>query len=150
MKHEHDILTYIKSNPVMVIGTIDSRGLPYSAAVYVYAASASEVYFVTKTETQKFRNIRNNPHVSVTIVDPTENSTLQAQGKASAIQDMQTIEDVMSEMARIYARSADWLPPIAKIRAGSYQVIRITLHGVRLAQYRFAHAGSPHIFKELE
>lgn len=51
-------------------------------------------------------------------------------------------------MTKIYAHSVDWLPPIAKIRGGAYQVVGVALHNTRLAHYMGAHAGSPHIFKE--
>lgn len=146
--NQHKIVTYIKGNPVMVVGTISKDGSPHGAAVYVCTTSSEQVYFVTKTETQKFKNIENNPHVSVTIVNPADNSTLQAVGRAYVEDNAQTIEMIMGKMAEIYAHSSDWLPPLAKLRAGPYQVVGIKLKHVRLAHFQGEHAGSERIFKE--
>lgn len=144
--NQHEIVAYIKSNPTAVLGTIDEHGKPQGAAVYVCALSAEQLYFVTKIETQKYKNILQNPHVSVTIVNTAENSSLQASGSVHIENDPTTIEMVFGKMAEIYAKSADWLPPIAKIRAGPYQVVGVKLHFARLAQFKGKHAGSSHIF----
>jgi general stress protein 26 len=148
LSNQHEIAAYIKANPVMVLGTVDEHNSPHGAAVYVCLVAADHLYFVTKTETQKFKNITHNPKVSVTIVNPSENSSLQAVGGVHIEKDAQIIEMVMEKMTKIYAHSADWLPPIAKLRAGAYQIVGIKLHHARLAQFKGKHAGSQHIFKE--
>ena len=145
---DKDVTDYIKDNPVMVLGTANEQGKPHGAAVYVCAPTAETVYFVTKSETLKFKNIVHNPHVSVTIVNTADNSSLQAAGHAKVINDPSTIESVMGHMAKIYATSADWLPPIAKLRAGPYQVVGVKLEHTRLAHFQHAKPGSPVIFEE--
>lgn len=145
----HDIIAYIKAHPLIVLGTVDINGHPCGAAVYAYAKSAETLYFVTKSDTQKYRNIQHTPYVSVTIAHAENNSTLQATGRAVTVENPDVIGDVMENMAEIYSHSADWLPPIAKISAGPYEVVEITLTSARLAEYKDKLAGSPHIFKEL-
>ena len=147
---EHDIVSYFKDNPVMVLGTVGEHGKPHGAAVYGCPTTASEVYFITKTDTQKFKNILHNPHVSVTIVNTAENSSLQAGGTARVVSDPAMVELIMGKMAVIYANSADWLPPIAKLRAGPYQVVHIKMDHIRLARFLHAKPGSPEIYKELK
>ena len=147
---EHDIIDYIKNNPVMVLGTVGKHGKPHGAAVYVCSITADEVYFITKTETQKFKDILDNPQVSVTIVNSTENSSLQASGVAKVVSDPAVIELVMGKMAKVYGASADWLPPITKLRAGPYQVVHITLEHARLARFQHVKPGSSTIYKELK
>lgn len=147
LSNQYDIVTYIKNNPVMVLGTVNEHQAPHGAAVFVCATAADQLYFVTKTETQKFKDITANPHVSVVIVNPAENSSLQASGKTHIETNPELIEMVMGKMAKIYATSADWLPPLAKLRAGAYQVVGIKLHSARLAEFKNQHAGSKHIFK---
>lgn len=147
--NEYEIVSYVKDNPVMVLGTVNASGHPHGAAIYVCATAADQLYFITKTDTQKFKNIEHNPNVSVTIVNPDDNTTLQAQGKASVVESPVLLEEVMAKMTRIYARSPDWLPPIAKLHAGPYQVVGIKLSNSRLAHFKDTKPGSPHIFKEL-
>jgi general stress protein 26 len=144
--HDQEIVTYVSRNPVAVLGTINKRGYPHGAAVYVYAKSGDCLYFITKTDTLKYQNILEHPHVSVTIVNSHENSTLQSSGIAKTITEPKLIGEIMRRMTEIYAKSVDWLPPIAKLRAGSYQIVCITLQHTRLANYLDARAGSEHIF----
>lgn len=148
MNNEQEIVEYMQANPVMVLSTVDDLGVPHGAAVYVYAKSAKKVYCVTKTDTRKLHNLRANPRVAITIVNMAENSSLQATGHAETVQDASEIEDVMGNMAKIYAKGPDWLPPITKLRAGPYQVVGIDLKDVRLARYLNEHPGSKAIFKE--
>lgn len=146
MKNEHEILSYIKENPVAVVSTLGKDHELYGAAVYVCALTASQLYFVTKSETQKLQNIQEHPQIAVTIVNTRDNSSLQARGRAQILEDAAVIDLVMSKMAAIYANGADWLPPIAKIRAGAYQIVSITLHEARMAHYKNFKPGDTRIF----
>ncbi|HSE29330.1 MAG TPA: pyridoxamine 5'-phosphate oxidase family protein [Candidatus Saccharimonadales bacterium] len=150
MPTQQEIVNYIKDHPVAVLGTTGKSSRPFGAAIYIYAKSIDQLYFITKTETQKFKNIQENPMVSVTIVDSSDNSSLQLSGDVSVVNDVRIIDQVMREMSKIYANSADWLPPLAKIRAGSYQVISIKLLTARLAHYKGHNAGDKNIFKDLK
>jgi len=146
----HEITSYIKHHPVAILGTVDTHGAPHGAAVYVYASSLQAVYIVTKTDTQKFKNILGNPHVSITIADPAENSSLQITGKAHVVKnEPNVIEMVMQNMTKIYTTSPEWLPPIVKLRAGAYQVVSIEVNYARLSEYKGKQPGSTHIFTEL-
>lgn len=147
-RYNQEIIQYITDHPLMALGTVDEKGHPHGAAVYVYAATAERLYFITKTETKKFKNLLHTPYASVTIGDASENSTLQAGGTTKVVESAILIEKVMQEFTHIYAKSVDWLPPIAKIRAGAYQVVEITLKYTRLAQFKDKHAGDEHIFHE--
>jgi len=142
------IAAYIQANPVIVVGTVDADETPHGAAVYGCLMAPDTLYFLTKTETKKFQNILDNPTMSLTIVNPAENSTLQATGTATAETDPQTMETVMGKLRKIQTQGADWLPPIAKLRAGPYQLVRVHLNHVRLANYLRAPIGDTHIFTE--
>ncbi|HSE61893.1 MAG TPA: pyridoxamine 5'-phosphate oxidase family protein [Candidatus Saccharimonadales bacterium] len=149
LTHAEEIISYITHHPVMVVSTVDVASRPDGAAVYVFTSSLKHLYFITKTQTQKFENITQNQHVALTSYDMHDNSSLQITGAAHAVHEATTIEMVMSNMSAIYAKSSDWLPPIAKFRAGPYQVVRVTLQHARLARYKDAKPGDPHIFKEV-
>lgn len=132
----------------MVLGTVTESGVPYGAVVYIHQESPTLLYFVTKTDTQKFKNIQHNPHVSLTGVQPSDNTTLQVSGKASVESDPTTIEHVMGEMTKVYVRGADVVPPIARLRAGAYQVIRVHVSHIRLADFKNGPVGKQHIFTD--
>ena len=144
----YEIIAYVKDNPVMVLGTLGKDGTPHGAAVYSVATSSDQLYFVTKTETQKCKDIALNPNVSVTIVNAAENSTLQAVGQAEIVNNPQIIKLVMTKMNNTHARSIEWLPPIAKLRAGAYEIVGIKLRYARLARFGGEPIGSKNIFRD--
>lgn len=144
------IFSYIKNNPIATIGTINKDGHPHGSIVYVTPANEnSAIYFLTKSETEKRRNMEQNPNVSVTIVNPKENNTLQANGHAFEVSDPAIINIVMDHITMAHATATDWLPPISKLRAGAYVVIGVELTSARWAQYKDKAIGDEKIFTTL-
>jgi len=144
------IWSYVDRNPIATLGTTDENNLPQGAVVYVCADDEKHViYFITKQATQKYHNLIEHPDVSLTIVNPGENNTLQANGHAVEIEDAYTIDMVMRKIAHDHVSAKEWLPPIAKLRAGAYAVVGITLTYARLAQFNGMAIGDERIFTEL-
>lgn len=144
------IQAYIDKNPIAIFSTLGEDGTPHGAAVYVCADEYhSIIYFLTKQETLKFKNLRTNSKVGLTIVNPSENSTLQAGGTAFEVNDVHVIDTVMDKISRKHDYANDWLPPIAKIRAGAYVVIGIKLSNARLARFKGMSIGDEQTFTEL-
>ena len=144
------IKTYIDHNPLATLGTINAEGEPQGAAVYACADNNHPiVYFITKQGTRKYQNLSERDQVSLTIINPSENSTLQATGQAFEVKDAVTIDKVVARITQEHASADHWLPPLAKIRAGAYVIIGVTLTQARLAQFQGMSIGSEHIFTQL-
>lgn len=141
------IRNYVIKNPIATLGTCDAHRVPHGAAVYMCTdTNRSVVYFITKQDTAKYRNLKEHEKVSITIVNPSENSTLQAGGRAYEVEDAITIDEVMKKIASEHDSAKDWLPPIAKLRAGAYVIIGIELTHARLAHYQGMVIGDEQIF----
>lgn len=141
------ILAYIDHHPVATLSTINPDGSPHGAIVYVCADDHHPtVYFITKQQTKKYQNLRDRNQVSLTIVNPSENSTLQASGHAFDVRDASVIDTVMEKIAHDHVSAKEWLPPIAKLRAGAYEVVGVKLSHARLAQYQGMTIGDERIF----
>lgn len=144
------ILSYVDFNPIATVGTINSNGTPHGAIVYLCADNYKPVvYFLTKTETTKFRNLNARNQVSLTITNPSENSTLQANGTAQEVQDPKLVDSAMTKLTKLHVNAAEWLPPISKIRAGAYVLVAVTLQNARLAQFKGMSIGDEHIFTQI-
>ena len=142
-----NIQEYIDQNPVATLGTISPDNSPHGAVIYVCADSHHPLaYFITKQATRKYKNLIERHQVSLTIVNPSENSTLQANGRAFEVQDPAVIDMVMKKLARGHVAATEWLPPIAKLRAGAYVIIGIELAHARLAQFKGRVIGDERIF----
>jgi len=145
----HKVKAYIDKNPIATLGTINPDGTPSGAVVYICTDPEHPVvYFITKQETKKYQNLRDRHKVSLTIVNPTESSTLQANGRAYEVESAMTIDMVMKKIAHDHVSAKEWLPPIAKLRAGAYVIIGVELTYARLAQFQGMVIGDQHIFTQ--
>lgn len=145
-----EIMTYIDRNPIATLGTINEDGTPHGAIVYVCTDDhQAKAYFLTKLETLKNKNLRRDSRVSLTITNPGENSTLQANGTAQEIDDPQVIDAAMNKLTRLHVNAVDWLPPIAKLRAGPYILISVELTHARLAEFQGMAIGDERIFTQM-
>lgn len=145
------VMRYIDEHPVAVLGTLDDYHRPHGSVVYAVSGdheSKMHIYFLTKEDTAKFHNLSARPAVSLTSYDEHETSCLQAQGHADVERDPQVIDKVMKQLTRAHAHAAEWLPPIAKLRAGNYVMVGITITHARLAEFKGASIGSRDIFTE--
>lgn len=142
------IRSYIDANPIATIGTVNyNNSSPHGTIVYICADTHYPViYFLTKQQTRKYQNIQVDNHVCLTIANPSENSTLQADGRAKEVHDPSTIDMVMNKLAHDHVSSTEWLPPIAKLHAGAYVVMSVTLTQARLAHFKGMVIGDKHIF----
>jgi len=144
------IASYINDNPIATLGTIGEDGAPRGAAVYVYADQEKHVvYFLTKNETQKYIDIQANPRVSLTIVNPKQNSTVQAAGKAFTVHDSQALDAVTKQMVRANPLASEWIPPVSRLEAGQYVVVGVKLTHARLAEFAGMELNREEIFTEV-
>ena len=145
------VMRYIDEHPVVVISTIDDYHRPYGAVVYAVSGdheTKMHIYFLTKEDTAKYHNLRARPAISITSYDEGDVSCLQAQGHAEIERDPRVIDRVMKQLTRTHAHAPEWLPPIAKLHAGNYIMIGVTISNARIAEFKGASIGSRDIFTE--
>ena len=97
------------------------------------------LYFLTKSETDKSRNILENCYVSVTVTDEPSQTTLKLRGEASRLISQDEHEKAMSSLGAVKRAVGDWLPPLPKIHAGYYIVYKITPQFAKLSTYTNRH-----------
>ncbi len=143
------VMRYIDEHPVVVLSTLDDYNRPYGAVVYAVSGdheTKMHLYFLTKEDTTKFHNLSARPAVSVTSYDADDISCLQAQGHAATERDPRVIDRVMKQLTRAHTHAPEWLPPIAKLRAGNYVMVGITITHARLGEFKGESIGSQDIF----
>lgn len=141
------IKEYVAAHPLATVSTVDTKGNPHGAVVYTcHDERESIVYFLTKDETQKYRNLTGHDTVSITIVSPADNSTLQATGKAFTVHDAHALDLITRRMVTANPGASDWLPPVSKLDAGHYVVVGIKLRHARLAEFQGTTLIQEHIF----
>ena len=130
-------IEFIESHPLGVVSVNREGKPPHSAAVFFVTDSKADLYFLTKSGTEKYQDILADDKVSVVFSDLNAQKTLQAEGKAYEVTaEGGTIEEVYKKLSQIKPPGRnDWLPPIFKIEAGDYVVIAIEPNWMRLGDF---------------
>jgi general stress protein 26 len=153
MPHENDyhkVLDYIKDHPEAVISTVDNDHTPHGAVVYIYTDNLKRLYFLTKTKTKKFTNLKDHSPVSLTFFDKTDNSTLQINGKSYIETDPHVVSATMQKLMQEQVHESRWIPPIARIEAGDFVLVSIIPQKMRLAEYGAETALGDDVFTDIK
>jgi general stress protein 26 len=145
------VMRYIDEHPVVVLGTIDDYHRPHGSVVYAISGDPDtnmHVYFLTKEDTTKFHNLKARPAVSITGFDENDIDCLQAQGHAAVERSPHVIDRVMKHLTRAHYHTEERLPPIAKLSAGNYVIVGVTITHARIGEFKGATHGSPNIFTD--
>lgn len=131
-------LDFLNKNHLGVVATASKKGLPHASSVFFLCESDFDIYFLTKTETTKFRNISENPHVSLVVTDSSKHITLQLHGLATKVDDTEIVRKKLDKLAQIITDYSEvWPAPVSKMDAGSYVVIHIKTSDLSLGDFRW-------------
>lgn len=131
------IVAYVDSHPVGVVSTVDERGLPEAAAVYVFSVSHHTVCFVTRNLTRKYQNIYARGDVAITLYDDSDVSTLQITGKAFVANAEHMLSYAMDKINQLFKVRGDAVSPLAKMDdAGDYVLIGVEISYARLRLFQ--------------
>ena len=127
---------FLASHNLGVLSSADREGNIAGAAVYYALSDDGGIYVATKNDTRKAQNILVHPGVALTVVDEGARQTFQLQGVAKAESDLPKARRMLETIVKphLYRGEVD-TPPITKIEAGNYVVLRITPTEVHFSDY---------------
>lgn len=131
-----EVKDFMWAHEVATLSTIDDHGNVRGAAVYYFVSDDNKIYMVTKAGTEKARNITGNSQVALTVFDAEKLQIVQLQGLAEQETDLKLAQNIVKTIIkpRLLGKKLLW-PPITKILAGTYQVIRIDPSAVKFSDY---------------
>ena len=131
------VVDFLKNNAVGVLATATSAGVPHAATVYITYDQELNIYFATRRETRKSRDLLANGHAALAIYDALSQTTLQAEGVAIEVTDPNKMQWVFNDIWHIAAQvSPDNPPPQTQLmHAGDYIVYKLSAPSLRLATY---------------
>ena len=133
---DREARSFLQTHNVGVLSTIDRGGSPHGATVY-YVIDQENVYFLTKSETTKAKNILAHPQVALTIFEEYTLQSLQICGLAEAEHDRGVTTRVFEIITReLQYDSEKTTTPVTKILEGSYVVFKITITDAKYRQFR--------------
>lgn len=145
--HVKDFLT---SQPVGVISTVNSKGRPHAAVVYFNVNEDLSLTFLTKIDTQKYRNLKRNNHVMIVAYEQESQTTVQVEGQAINITDTPEAEEVFKRtLQSVEKTSESGVPPISKLHAGHYVAYKIVPSQIRMAVFARPDPGGYEMYETL-
>ncbi len=119
-----------------VLATADSTGKPHAATVYFSLQDDFSLTFITKTQTQKYKNIQANNRVAFVCYDEKAQTTVQITGHTDPVTDPDEQQTAFSATFNLSASiSQREYPPIEKLYAGDYTVLRIVPELIKMAVF---------------
>lgn len=120
------IMDFLRNNGVGVLATASKDGKAHAATIYVTYDDLANLYFITKQDTQKNRNLRENPYAAIALYDAKTQTTLQASGQVTQVTDMNKIDSIFHEVSHIALKtSQSGIPPTTQLMAGGYLVYEL-------------------------
>lgn len=117
-----------------VVSTVDNNGNPHASVVHYLTDKDDNVYFLTKSDTDKARNIAGNNSIVLTIHANYSLKVHYISGRAEIVHDNSIINDVVTHIFKFreYDEGVK-LPPIAKHTSGEIVVYRLadSTHQIR-------------------
>jgi general stress protein 26 len=106
---------FLRTHGIGVLATSSREGKPHAATVYLTCDQQFNIYFVTKKDTQKSRNLQENGQAAIAIYDAASQTTVQAEGAAVAVTDVEQATWIINDIWRIAAHTGSAQPPIARL-----------------------------------
>lgn len=130
------ISEFLADNYSGVLATADSAAIPHAAVVYYLPEPDYTLFFVTKEETQKYKNIEQNKQVAFVIYDEKSQTALQIQGHVRVVNGLEEKREAIRNMLNSSLTLSDEkLPPAYKLDAGEYVVLQLVPQVMKLAIY---------------
>lgn len=147
---EQLVRDFLRTHFSGTLATADASANPHAAVVYFKPQDDFSLLFVTKVATQKYQNIAENNRVAFSIYDEKEQATLQTTGRIDTIEDPEQRQAAINTIFTLSAElSLTVLPPIEKLLAGEYVVLRYVPQTMRLAVYARPDSQGDDLFETL-
>jgi uncharacterized protein YhbP (UPF0306 family) len=130
------VYDFLRQHPMGILSTAAGPESVWGAAIYYLADEDLNIYFVTRTGTQKYKNLESHPFVALTVADAEQQITVQLSGKV----DRMPINKYMNVFFDKFAAMRpdgdyQWAPPIDKVHEGNYMPLQLTPSFLQYADF---------------
>lgn len=135
---------FLTKNHVGVLATASPSAEPHATAIYFVTDSDLNFFFITKQNTEKSKNLEQNPQASLAVYDAKTQTTLQVKGKVVADDDPQHFMNVFTQILKISMDFSEGAtPPATKLKGTEYKLYRLEPTSIRIAEYNKPESGDP-------
>lgn len=121
---------FIITNRAASLATIDEQGIPHVVIVYCIVAPDLSLYFSTRVEGRKYRNMMSRPIVSMAFSNEQNMSTVQLTGTAERVNQLEQEQEILGGLIALRYGEPNWpVPPVKMFERGATNelaIIKIT------------------------
>lgn len=141
---------FLQTHHSGTLATADSAANPHAAVVYFTFNDDFTFSLITKTETQKYKNITENNNVALSVYDEKEQASVQVVGHVNVIDDKDEMQKVLNKSFKYSAEvSHRELPPLEKLFAGEYVALRILPQVIKMAVFARPESGADELYETI-
>lgn len=136
-RSQEHIADFLALHRVGVLATVSSAGKPHAATIYFTYDQQLNIYFVTKKETQKSRNLQANGLAAIAVYDAATQTTVQIEGTVVEVTDPDQTVWIFNDVWRIAEQTSGigGVPPTSRLAAGGYISYKISAPSLRMASF---------------
>lgn len=128
--------TFLRDHHVGVLSTISPTGDAWGAAIYFTLDDKLDIYFLTQTETDKYRNLKHHSQAAVTVFDDELQTTVQLSGTVSEVPIGDENNEAYQKLAAIQPpHETRWASPISKTENGNILLMKLTTSLLRYSDF---------------
>jgi len=134
----HNLLRFLKKANLGTIATVNGDNKPDAATIRYIVKDNLDIFFLTKKETGKYKNIQRQSEVVLIVTNAEEPETVKVRGNAFPVtDDPNIISEIVTTLAQSekFIADLDKFLPIIKRDAGEIVAMKIRPHEIRMSKY---------------
>lgn len=117
-----------------VVSTVTGDGKPESAFVYFVIDDSLNVYFATRAQSRKYRNLVANPHAAFVIASEHPPQTIQIEGTAAAVTDAEEQRTLCPKLIAMMSEGG-YVRPVNQMMDSELMFVKITTMWARFGDF---------------
>lgn len=134
----HNLLRFLKKENLATIATVNDNNKPDAATIHYVVRDNLDIFFLTKKETGKYKNIQRQNEVVLIVTNAEDLETVKIRGNAFTVKgDSAIVSEIVTTLAHSekFIADLDKLLPIIKRNAGEMVVVKIKPYEIRMSRY---------------
>ena len=141
-------LDFLKKHTAGVLATVSKEYVPHASAVFYVADDSFNIYFLTKTDSRKYRAISAHPQVAFTVGRLDVPQTVQIEGVASEVQNDGEMAQHIPELMKTLEENNPYYIPVAKLDS-KLALMWLQPKWIRWGDFSIAGIGNDTLFTEI-
>lgn len=136
-KDNQEVFNFLNANPIAVLSTVNLEGDPHATTIYFKIDEEFNCYFLSKKDTAKIQNIKNNKNVVLVVFEPTKQINVQIYAKAVEVTNEESSGSIFKQILEVTRQtSISEVPPVSKLFAGHYVAYKLVPKKIDYSVYQ--------------